>query len=122
MKFKFKSIKKINFKYFKEIKNLYKNAGWLESDDNFIRIKNIIKNSYIFVVCFKGKKIVAMGRVISDGINDAYIQDFTVAPKYRRKNIGSKLLSFIVELLIKRGIKWIGLICEKGTENFYTKN
>ncbi|MCX7641371.1 MAG: GNAT family N-acetyltransferase, partial [Elusimicrobiales bacterium] len=47
---------------------------------------------------------------------------FTVAPKYRRKNIGSKLLSFIVELLIKRGIKWIGLICEKGTENFYTKN
>jgi spermidine synthase len=60
-----------------------------------------------------------MGRSISDGVSDAYIQDVTVSKPFRGKGIGSQLVTKILEKLEKDGIEWIGLIAERGSARFY---
>ncbi len=116
-----KNLKKVSYKNLKEIKQLYIEAGWWKKYDNYKRLKSIIKGSYLFVVALENNKIIGMGRVISDGANDAYIQDFTVLKKHRNKGIGKKILRFILKILIKKRFKWIGLISEKKVYKFYKK-
>ena len=55
-----------------------------------------------------------MGRAISDGISDAYIQDLTVRHDCRNRGIGKMILKALLERLHADGIAWIGLICRTG--------
>lgn len=105
-----------------QIKTLYEQAGWWSSKDNLNLIKKIIKGSYLFAVIYNDKSdIIAMARVISDGVNDAYIQDFTVLKKYRNRGIGYYLIKNIINILKERGFKWIGLISTKKALKLYKK-
>ena len=61
-----------------------------------------------------------MGRIISDGFSDAYIQDVVVLPKYQKKGIGGKLIKFLIEYCLSKGILWIGLIAEPNQDKFYS--
>lgn len=105
-----------------DIISLYKEADWLKIWDTRRRIKLIIKKSYMFIAVLYEGDIIAMARVISDGINDAYIQDLKVRNDFRNKGLGTKIIDFIKTKLIKKGFKWIGLIAERDTEKFYIKN
>jgi GNAT superfamily N-acetyltransferase len=60
-----------------------------------------------------------MGRSISDGVSDAYIQDVTVLPEFRGKGIGRRIILYILDCLRERRIEWIGLIAEPGHGQFY---
>ena len=60
-----------------------------------------------------------MGRAISDGISDAYIQDLTVRSNRRNQGIGGQILRTILERLHADGLRWIGLIAEPGSSNLY---
>lgn len=122
MKYRITPLKKPTQKNIEDIIYLYKEAGWFREWDTEKRIKQIIEKSYLFVVAFYKDKIVAMGRVISDGINDAYIQDLKVRDDFKNKGLGTAIVNFIKKALLKKGFKWIGLISEKDTEEFYIKN
>ena len=60
-----------------------------------------------------------MGRAISDGVSDAYIQDLVVLPEYRRCDLGTAMVSLLVARCREAGISWIALVAEPGSENFY---
>ena len=60
-----------------------------------------------------------MGRVLSDGISDAYIQDVVVLPGYRGLGIGKGIIRSLTGICLAAGIGWIALIAEPGTEAFY---
>jgi ribosomal protein S18 acetylase RimI-like enzyme len=60
-----------------------------------------------------------MGRVISDGVSDGYIQDLVVLPRYRKSGIGKRIVATLVDRCLQSGITWIGLIAEPETEKFY---
>ncbi len=122
MKIKIKIIKKPSKKNISDIKEIYHQAGWLKPYDTDKRISDIVKKSYIFVCAFDSGRIIAIARVISDGVNDAYIQDLAVKKDMRHKGIASKIISYIKKYLLKKGFKFIMLVSEKGTENFYVKN
>ena len=62
-----------------------------------------------------------MGRVLSDGVSDAYIQDVVVHPDFRGQGIGGEIVRFLVRELEKNGIDWIALVGEPGTEKFYAR-
>jgi len=64
-------------------------------------------------------KAVGMGRVLSDGVSDAYLQDLVVLPAYRRQEIGKKIVRVLLEHCFSKGITWIGVIAEPGTDQFY---
>jgi ribosomal protein S18 acetylase RimI-like enzyme len=104
-----------------QIIGLYRDQGWWQpSDDRSERlVSRLIAGSHCFVIATEGVRIVGMGRVISDGVSDAYIQDLTVCPDRRGRGIGQLILQTLLERLHSSGIHWIGLIAEPGSENLY---
>ena len=107
----------------KEIVMLYTDAGWWKDNYNSSEIKNLIKGSFAFAVAFEPniKKAIGMGRVLSDGISDAYIQDVVVLKEYRKKGIGKDIVKALVYHCKKKGINWISLIAEPNQDFFYKK-
>ncbi|MFA6567792.1 MAG: GNAT family N-acetyltransferase [Victivallales bacterium] len=104
-----------------EIIALYKEAGWWKPDysKDTSFIDRIVKKTYCFAGAFHKNKMIGMGRGISDGCSDAYIQDVVVLKKYRGHGIGAGIIREIVEHLQSDGIDWIALVAEPGTEKFY---
>ncbi|MCB2148230.1 MAG: GNAT family N-acetyltransferase [Deltaproteobacteria bacterium] len=99
---------------------LYRQAGWWTDEaDNPSLVAGIVAGSHCFLVARQAERIIAMGRAISDRISDAYIQDVTVDPAFRRQGIGSRMVSELVVRLEADGIGWIGLIAERKTHPFY---
>jgi GNAT superfamily N-acetyltransferase len=104
-----------------EIADLYRAGGWWKEEYNQAEIPRLIQGSFLFAVAVDRKTghAVGMGRVISDGVSDGYIQDLVVLPEYRKTGIGTQIISTLVKKCVERGISWIGLIAEPGTEKFY---
>ncbi|WP_155309165.1 GNAT family N-acetyltransferase [Desulfosarcina ovata] len=99
---------------------LYRLAGWWkDAADNPSAVAGIVQGSHCFLVARYDQTIIGMGRAISDRVSDAYIQDVTVDPAFRRQGIGSRLVARLVARLESDGIGWIGLIAERKTHPFY---
>ncbi len=100
---------------------LYMEAGWWReeygADTSFI--DKIAANSFCFVGAFLGRRMIGMGRALSDGSSDAYIQDVTVLKEFRGRGIGEKIILNLLEFLQSEGVDWIGMVGEPGTEEFY---
>ena len=104
------------------ILSLYRQAGWWQMDDNpqyLETVRQIIANSFCFAIAMQGNEIIAMGRAISDGVSDAYIQDVTVRQDLRGKGIGKGIINTLLAYLKEHELQWIGLISEPGYERFY---
>jgi ribosomal protein S18 acetylase RimI-like enzyme len=107
----------------RQIVELYRAEGWLlPGDDRRDQlIPRLIAGSHCFAIATDGERIVGMGRAISDGISDAYIQDLTVHVDYRNRGIGERILMLILERLHVDGILWIGLIAVMESCNLYRR-
>ena len=105
------------------IVDLYQAQGWWHAGDNVNPqfIPKLIKGSHCFIIAVEGEDIVGMGRTISDGISDAYIQDLTVRSDYRNQGIGRRILQTLLERLYADGLHWIGLIAEPGSYDLYRR-
>ena len=104
-----------------EIANLYRAGGWWKEEYDPKEISHLIQGSFLFAVAvdIKTGRAAGMGRVISDGVSDGYIQDLVVLPEYRKTGIGTRIVSTLVKKCVELGISWIGLIAEPDTEKFY---
>ena len=106
----------------KEIEELYRVGGWLRNSYDSSGIKFLIKGSFAFVIAEDKttKKAIGMGRLISDGVSDAYIQDMVVLPEYREMGIGGMIIKTLLNYCLSKGILWIGLIAEPNQDKFYS--
>lgn len=102
-----------------EMTELYRQAGWLAPEESGAFIPRAMAGSAVALGAFDGSRLIGMGRAISDGVSDAYIQDIAVSPDYRKRGIGGEIVRRIAAALQTRGIDWIGLVGEPGTEHFY---
>ncbi len=104
-----------------DIRSLYREAGWWDETWDPVYITPLISGSLAFAVAVDQETghAVAMGRALSDGVSDAYIQDLVVKSEFRASGIGRKLLHTLISYCQARGITWIALIAEPGTEQFY---
>jgi GNAT superfamily N-acetyltransferase len=104
-----------------EIADLYRAGGWWKEEYDQKELPRLIRGSFLFVVAVDKKtgRAVGMGRVISDGVSDGYIQDLVVLPENRKAGIGAQIVSTLVKNCVDQGISWIGLIAEPDTEKFY---
>ena len=104
-----------------EIANLYRAGGWWKEEYDQRELPRLIRGSFLFAVAVDRKTghAVGMGRVISDGVSDGYIQDLVVLPEYRKTGVGSQIVTTLVNKCVEKGISWIALIAEPTTEKFY---
>ena len=101
--------------------DLYRRASWWsdERDDEEL-VRRIVTGSHCFLAVMEEKRVVGMGRTISDRAHDAYIQDLTVHPDWRHQGIGHEILKRLIDHLQSEGINWIGLIAGRNTHAFYS--
>jgi len=104
-----------------EIADLYRAGGWWKETYEVAGLAPLMRGSFAFAVAVDRRtaRLAGMGRVISDGVSDGYIQDLVVLPEYRRAGIGRQIVATLVEACRARGVLWIGLIAEPGSERFY---
>ena len=103
-----------------EIIGLYRVEGWWSNEtDGAELVDRIVSGSHCFLIVKKESEIIGMGRALSDGVSDAYIQDVTVKKNFRGQGIGTKIIQKLVERLHSDGLKWVGLIAEKNSHPFY---
>ncbi len=107
------------------ILRLYRNEGWWgEEPDDPDLVRRMVAGSHCFLLVTtdgKDPTVIAMGRAISDGASDAYIQDVTVAPSWRGRGVGAGIIRRLVDRLHRDGLYWIGLIAERGSDPFYRR-
>ena len=104
-----------------QIVALYRETGWWDAEDDRQTdiVNSIVGGSHCFLAVFDAERLIAMGRAISDGTSDAYIQDVVVKASHRGKGIGGEVIRRIIERLHGDGIFWIGLIAERNSHPFY---
>ncbi|VEN72756.1 GNAT family N-acetyltransferase [Candidatus Desulfarcum epimagneticum] len=116
-----KELKSPTPKQREEIAAIYlENGWWDEKNENPDLVSGIVSGSHCFVIAEFQGRIVGMGRAISDGASDAYIQDMAVQSGFKRKGVGTQILKKITSRIQSDGIGWIGLIAEKGSSRFYS--
>jgi spermidine synthase len=103
-----------------QITGLYRRENWWNQQGNNPElIRLIVAGSHCFLIARQGNRIIGMGRALSDGASDAYIQDVTVMDAFRSKGIGTRIIETLITRLEGDGIHWIGLIAERGSHPFY---
>jgi len=120
-------INDIQYKLVKEwsidqIVELYKAGGWWKDHYHSSGISIMITGSFAFFVAVDKNtgNAVGMGRAISDGVSDAYIQDIVVLKDYRGKGIGKEIVQNLLNYCLEKNLVWIGLVAEPGTREFYS--
>jgi len=73
---------------YREIFEIYKETGWISNTEKF-KTASLVDNSFCFAIARNNGKIIGMGRSISDGVSDAYIQDVAVLKKFRGRLRGT---------------------------------
>ncbi len=107
-----------------EYQALRDSVGWKKLTDRQARLA--IENCLTMVVAYDKDKVIGMGRIVGDGAVISYIQDLIVSPDYRKRGIGSMLISKLTEFVDKLREEgetmMFCLMCAKGREGFYIKN
>lgn len=95
-------------------------TNWGKIKDSLIA--TALSNTTFAVCITDDDKIIAMGRIIGDGVY-YYIQDVIVLPNYKQKGIGRKVMQELEEWLEKstKPNTFIGLMAAQGTVGFYKK-
>ena len=104
-----------------QLRELYREAGWIEAGDAAEFLVPAITGSTVAAGAFANGELVGFGRALSDGCSDAYIQDVVVRKDQRGKGIGREIIRFLEVELRCKGVDWIGLVGEPGTEEFYSR-
>jgi aralkylamine N-acetyltransferase len=104
-----------------DIVSLYRAGRWWKDEYDPRSIRGLIRGSFAFAVAIDKSSghAIGMGRIISDGVSDGYLQDLVILPEFRHRGIGKTLVTALIKKCQDAGISWIGLIAEPDTEIFY---
>ena len=100
---------------------IYRAQGWWKRSDSPALLAKLIKGSHCFAVAELDGRIIGIGRAISDGVSDAYIQDVAVLKSERCSGAGSAIVKALKARLKRDGVGWLGLIAQGQSEPFYLK-
>lgn len=116
------TIKLVSNVSLKQQKALYVAAGWCDADQDDKILAGVVAGSFLVAAAIAPDgSLAGMGRMISDGVGDAYIQDVIVRDDLRGHGIGSGIVGLLAAEAKRRGIRWVGLVAAPGTTPFYER-
>lgn len=105
-----------------DMRALLSAADWWEDEWDDSVLQAIVLKSYAFVVAkTPDGRWIGMGRILSDGVSDAYLQDIVVLLEWREKGVGTALVRRLMDICNDAGIGWIGIIAGPQTDFFYRR-
>ncbi len=93
-------------------------VGWEGREE---KLERIIGSTYANAACYDGKRLIGYVDVISDGVDDAFIRNLVVHPKYHRKGIALNLLQIVIKRIQTDRIKTINVLFEPQLTELYRK-
>ncbi|WNQ12286.1 GNAT family N-acetyltransferase [Paenibacillus aurantius] len=102
--------------------NLFQTTGWNPNGVWTVDMLFVaIKNSWYIITVYDDNKLVASGRLVSDGFIQCFICEMIVRPEYQNKGIGKRVMNELLNYCKTKGIRWVQLACAKGKKEFYEK-
>ncbi|HKL42918.1 MAG TPA: GNAT family N-acetyltransferase [Clostridia bacterium] len=104
-----------------DLYKLYSELGW----NKFLRLSEkelnqAMQNSWYVIYIYDHETLIGTGRMLSDGIINAYILGVGVHPGYQNKGLGEE----IIQLLVKKGKEArlnMQLFCKEDVKSYYEK-
>lgn len=102
-----------------DIYYLYDCLGW----NDFLKLSKeqlsrAMDQNWYVVYAYAGEELIGTGRVISDGITNAYLCGLGVVPSYRNRGIGTEISSRLVTHCKSNNLH-IQLFCEEHLVPYY---
>jgi ribosomal protein S18 acetylase RimI-like enzyme len=117
----------MSINYTSELKNeldlykLYEEFDWndfLKLDAS--QLNQAMKQSWLVIYAYDGDNLVGTGRIVSDGIINAYLCGLGVSTTYRKQGIGTEISRQLVEACKMKNLH-IQFFCEKHLVPYYEK-
>jgi len=104
-----------------QLLDFYEQLGW----NDFLKLTptqllTAMQQSYFSIYVYSQDKLIATGRVISDGVINAYICGLGVLPDYRRRGIGSEILKSLANHCTRQNLH-VQFFCEEHLADYYKK-
>lgn len=102
--------------------NLFQSAGWnTEGLWTSEMLQEAVRNSWYIVSVYEGEgnRLVASGRILSDGVVQCLICEMIVLPAYQKQGLGTAVMENLISHCRDKGIRWIQLSAAKGKQGFY---
>ena len=103
---------------FSQLQTLYDSLGWNSLKLTVHELERMCNQSWYAIYAFDEKKLVGMGRVISDGVVTGIICGVGVLPNYQSKGIGKEMLNRIIQHCEQNGVI-PQLMCVEDLESYY---
>ena len=103
---------------FSQLQNLYDSLGWNSLKLTVHELEQMCNQSWYAIYAFDEKKMVGMGRVISDGVVTGIICGVGVLPNYQSKGIGREMLNRIIQHCEQNRVI-PQLLCVENLESYY---
>ena len=115
-----KIITEIEDKYLPELKVLF-DLNPISEGRSLDEIKQLLDNTDLVIGCIDSdaKKVIGIGRVLTDYVYKAWIYDVRVSEDFRSKGIGTLIIESILENSKLNHVKHFDLICDPETKPFY---
>jgi len=98
---------------------LYRSLGWQEVLNlEPSSLDQAMNNSWFVLYVYDQDRLIGTGRVISDGVINAYICGIGVEAAYRNRGIGTGILNRMVEKCTSKKLH-IQLFCEEHLKSYY---
>jgi N-acetylglutamate synthase-like GNAT family acetyltransferase len=109
---------------FEQFANLHEASGLIKSKKGHYTKEQLYQaanNSWYHISIYDHDKLIAFGRMISDGIYQALICDVMVDPNYQKQGLGKQIIEELLTKCKESGIQSIQLFSAKGKQQFYKK-
>lgn len=104
-----------------DLYKLYEELDWndfLKLDAS--QLNQAMKQSWLVIYAYDGDTLVGTGRIVSDGVINAYLCGLGVSITYRNKGIGTEISRQLVDACKKNNLH-IQFFCEKHLVPYYEK-
>jgi predicted GNAT family N-acyltransferase len=99
-----------------QLHHLFKQAEWAKNR-TLTDTEKLLKKLDAFVAIWDEDRLIGFGRVLTDGVFRAVIDDVIVEESYRGKGVGMTIVKTLSNL--SKGIEEVLLHAEKELEGFY---
>lgn len=100
---------------------LYDSLGW----NDFLKLSPdqllaAVKQSWYSIYVYSGEELIATGRIVSDGVINAYLCGLGVNPDFRNRRIGAEISRKLVKTCTENNLH-IQFFCEEHLISYYKK-
>ncbi|HDR7355298.1 Ribosomal-protein-alanine acetyltransferase [Bacillus cereus] len=103
---------------FNELLVLYESLGWNSLQLTVNELEQMCKQSWYAIYAFDDKKLVGMGRIISDGVITGVICGVCVLPEYQSIGIGKEIVERLIQHCEQNKVI-PQLMCVKKLQSYY---